>query len=221
MSKISVVAGQGGVRERVLAVAERLCSEVGLEKISVRDIASEAKVSLSAVNYHFGSKTGLLEHLVRLRFDEIDAVREPMLKRLEASSRPALREILYALFAPNIFWLFNDPPRLVSSQFLAKALVTPIQEIQKIIDESVSHLSRFVDLLQYCLPSLPRLEIYWRLHFTMGIVRMDMWDLERLRRFSDGLCDTSNMDNVVNRAIDYAEAGFRSFPSVAHGAHLG
>ena len=52
-------------RERILDVAERLFMERGYEATSLRMVTGAAEVNLAAVNYHFGSKEGLLREVFR------------------------------------------------------------------------------------------------------------------------------------------------------------
>jgi len=51
-------------RQRILVVAERLFAERGIGFVSVRDITTEARANTAAINYHFGSKDGLLEAII-------------------------------------------------------------------------------------------------------------------------------------------------------------
>jgi AcrR family transcriptional regulator len=49
-----------GNREDLLAGAKRCLAEKGYERTTVRDIATEAGVSMAAIGYHFGSREALL-----------------------------------------------------------------------------------------------------------------------------------------------------------------
>ena len=51
-------------RDRILAAARRIVAERGLAELSVQNVASEARVSKSAISYHFGSKDGLILALI-------------------------------------------------------------------------------------------------------------------------------------------------------------
>ena len=54
-------------RERILDVAERQFMENVYEAISTRAITSVAELNLGSINYHFGSKEGLLREVFRRR----------------------------------------------------------------------------------------------------------------------------------------------------------
>ncbi len=66
-------------REHLLEVATRLFARRGYSGTGLRKLAEEAGAALSMVNYHFGSKQGLLEAI----FDDFHA-------RYAAALRPAL-----------------------------------------------------------------------------------------------------------------------------------
>ncbi|MBF6331271.1 TetR/AcrR family transcriptional regulator [Nocardia transvalensis] len=53
-----------GNREDLLAGARRAILERGLAKVTARDIASAAGVSLAAIGYHFGSKDRLISEAI-------------------------------------------------------------------------------------------------------------------------------------------------------------
>jgi AcrR family transcriptional regulator len=54
-----------GNREDLLAAAKKVILERGLAKVTARDIAGAAGVSLAAIGYHFGSKDRLRGRGVR------------------------------------------------------------------------------------------------------------------------------------------------------------
>ena len=61
---------QAATKAAVFNAAERLFALHGFQNVSVRDITAEAGVNLAAVNYHFGSKDGLLFEIFRRRSAE-------------------------------------------------------------------------------------------------------------------------------------------------------
>jgi AcrR family transcriptional regulator len=55
-----------GNREDLLAAAKKVILERGLAKVTARDIAGTAGVSLAAIGYHFGSKDRLISEAVTM-----------------------------------------------------------------------------------------------------------------------------------------------------------
>lgn len=63
-------------RDQILDAAARLFAEKGYGGAGMREIASEAGVALSMINYYFGSKQGVLEELLeRMHTRYVEAVR--------------------------------------------------------------------------------------------------------------------------------------------------
>ncbi|HWK41398.1 MAG TPA: TetR/AcrR family transcriptional regulator [Croceibacterium sp.] len=193
--------------ERVLAATERLCAERGLELVSIRDIAREAGVSLSVIYHHFGSKIDLLKTLIERRLGELFCLRQPMIDRLEAQAQPSLEELLYAMIAPLSLLRKRGKDGEITGLFLARVLISTVPEIKHEIDRGAGRLTQIVDLAQRAAPHLSRVDVCWRLHFTLGIERMHQWDYDRLEIMSEGACAQS-VDEAINRAVAFAKAGF-------------
>ncbi|MEV7422197.1 TetR/AcrR family transcriptional regulator [Streptomyces sp. NPDC091212] len=83
----------GGVRlptpDMLLHTAECLFAENGIATVSNRRVAEVAgAANNSAVNYHYGSKTGLLLAIVRKHNADLEAIRLRMLAEVEGSDNP-------------------------------------------------------------------------------------------------------------------------------------
>ncbi|MGH6994035.1 MAG: TetR/AcrR family transcriptional regulator, partial [Caulobacteraceae bacterium] len=133
---------EAATKQQVLAVAERLFAIDGFQNVSVRDITAAAGVNLASVNYHFGSKDGLLFEIFRRRTAELNRERARMLH--EASDRfggkPPVREILRALFEPPLRWGTSEAGRDLSVQFIIRARSEGTEAMRHAISTDVSHL---------------------------------------------------------------------------------
>jgi len=194
--------------QRILDIAERLCAERGLEAVSIRDIASEARVSLSVIYHHFGSKAGLLKAILHRRMADLDALRGPLFAELAEQPVPDLEKLLYAIIAPLALLRGRGEEGRIGVQFLSRVLLSTLPEMQEEVEASVSGLKLLVDLAKRAVPHLERKEICWRLHFTFGIEHMTHGDYERLEIMSEGLCDGQAVDESIQRAIGFAKAAF-------------
>jgi AcrR family transcriptional regulator len=195
----------------VFAAAERLFAVHGFQKVSVRDITAEAGVNLASVNYHFGSKDALLFAIFKARTAELNRARARMLH--EAADRhqgkPPVREILEALIAPPVRW--HDPrgDRRISVQFLIRARGEGTEAMREVLATDVSHLRRFADALMAARPELAPEEVYWRLHFSLGMIHNNRFaEFDRLHTLSDGATRESDTQGLLGRMLDFAEAGF-------------
>lgn len=88
----------------ILAAAERLYAERGLEGVSLREITEAAgQRNNAAVHYHFGGRDGLVQALFERRYAALEARRAVMLAELDAEGRggdvEALTRVLVLPFA--------------------------------------------------------------------------------------------------------------------------
>jgi len=202
---------EAATKQLVFNAAERLFALHGFQNVSVRDITAEAGVNLASVNYHFGSKDALLFEIFRRRTTELNRERARMLH--EANDRndgkPPVREILAALFTPPLRWLDPTNDRRISLQFLIRARSEGTAEIREVLSSDVSHLKRFADALIAARSDLPPGEAYWRLHFVLGMIHQNRFmELDRLHVLSEGATREGEIDALLVRMLDFAEAGF-------------
>jgi hypothetical protein len=94
-------------------------------------------------------------------------------------------------------------------QFIIRSRSEGTEAMKESLRTDVSHLRRFADALIAALPHLPPEEIYWRLHFALGMIHNNRFaEFDRLHALSDGLTRESDVDALLKRMIDFAEAGF-------------
>jgi AcrR family transcriptional regulator len=202
---------EAATKAAVFCSAERLFALHGFQNVSVRDITADAGVNLASVNYHFGSKDALLFEIFRRRTAELNRERARMLH--EANDRhggkPPVREILEALFTPPLKWASPDNDRRISVQFIIRSRSEGTAEMREALTKDVSHLARFADALIAAQPNLPPETVYWRLHFCLGMVHNNRFaEFDRLHVLSDGATREGDVDVLLNRMLDFAEAGF-------------
>ena len=72
-------------------MAERLFAEHGVDAVSLRQIMKVAGVNISLINYHFGTKEGLLRAIFAKRIEPLNQKRLAMLEEAESSIRCSKR----------------------------------------------------------------------------------------------------------------------------------
>ena len=87
-------------KTRILDAAEKLFAEKGLDATSHRDLTRAAGVNLAAINYHFGSKQGVLAAVFERRIGPINTERLARLDEVEKGGHADLESILRAFLAP-------------------------------------------------------------------------------------------------------------------------
>ncbi len=206
-----VADNDAATKAAVLSAAERLFAIQGFRNVSVRDITAEAGVNLASINYHFGSKDALLFEIFRRRTTELSRERARMLH--EATSRhggnPPVRDILNALIEPPMRWAGRGDAHRIAMQFIIRARSEGTEAVREVLRTDVSHLRRFADALIAARPDLPPEEIYWRLHFTLGMIHNNRFaEFDRLHALSDGATREGDVETLLKRMLDFAEAGF-------------
>jgi len=88
-------------RARIVAAAERLFAERGIDATSLAEISKAASQrNRSAVQYHFGGKEGVIHAVLDKHTPGIELRRHAMLDEIEAAGPPQLRELAQALVLP-------------------------------------------------------------------------------------------------------------------------
>jgi TetR/AcrR family transcriptional regulator, regulator of cefoperazone and chloramphenicol sensitivity len=112
-------------RERLLDVAEVLFDRHGIDGVSARAVVTAAGMrNTGAVNYHFGTRLGMVRAVLERRRDHIELVRNAMLDALEAVGPVAPRNALYVALRPLID-LLADPAGRRHMRLLQQAWFHP------------------------------------------------------------------------------------------------
>lgn len=174
-------------RDRILNAAEALFAEHGFERASMRLLTAEANVNLAAVNYHFGSKEGLIRAVFERRLAPLNAERLAALDALEldaANRTPDPARIIEAFFGPVLRMSMEQPateargrsrqaaPASGGHRFirlLGRAHTESRPAIRELLEgQYVEVVARFKAALVRALPQLPEKELAWRMHFMLG-----------------------------------------------------
>lgn len=199
-------------QQAIFDAAEQLCAEYGLEVVSVRDIARAAGVNLSAINYYFGSRTNLIVSILRTRLNELESERRALIEALQHQDPPNVRDILRAVLLPLSRWRRAGSNRQYALMYLSRSLSAAEPELRQETAVCAKNFHAVIDLLQRALPAYSRTEICWRFHFLMGIEHLNTYDADRLRVLSDSACRADDQDETLERAVDFALAGFLAPP---------
>jgi len=222
---IAEVRGPAMTKARILDAAEALFMEHGFEATSLRAITAAAAVNLAAVNYHFGSKEELFQAVLTRRLDPMNQERVDLLTELERAYGPAplpCDRILSAMFIPALK-LARDPARGGKNflRLLGRAYADPAPFIRKFLAEQYAvMIARFKAAFARALPSLPKKELSWRLHFIMGALSYTLAGTDALRLIAELTpAETANDELLLNRLAPFLLAGLQSpVPELADAA---
>jgi AcrR family transcriptional regulator len=95
---------------QIILVAERLFAEASIESVSLREIAAKADMrNHFAVQYHFGSREGLVRSVFSYRMIQMEERRSRMLTAAERSGTlHDIRTLLEIIFLPQLDVLDSD-----------------------------------------------------------------------------------------------------------------
>jgi AcrR family transcriptional regulator len=158
-------------RTRLLDAAERLFAERGIRATPLRQITGEAGANLAAVNYHFGSKTELVQEVYARRIRPLNEERLRRLRHVEAAAgkrAPALEPVLHAFLAP-MHEMCGSPEAGPFLQLMARANLEPDADIRALVHRQFREAGmQFFAALERALPDLPPAAIFLRFRFLLG-----------------------------------------------------
>jgi AcrR family transcriptional regulator len=124
-------------RERLLDAAREVFSELGFQGATVREICRRAEANVAAVNYHFGSKDGLLAEA--LHFESLRMLQET---NARAATCPEAR---LSLFIREFMHMLLDETRDSSQcRIMARELADPTPALDKIVREAIAPLHDYL-----------------------------------------------------------------------------
>ncbi|PLC55774.1 TetR family transcriptional regulator [Pollutimonas nitritireducens] len=206
-------------RTVILDAAEQLFADQGHDNTSMRQITAAAGVNLSAVNYHFGSKDGLVHAVFQRRLAALNQERLDLLNALEdaAQGQPLKpSQIVESFFGP----LVRHATRASHGQkafvpLLERSMSDPGGFIRTMfIDEHTGVIERFKQALLKSLPDVPEDEIVWRFHFMLGATSYAISGTETLRlamnwpKPESG--DASDAEMLLARLLSFLLGGLRA-----------
>ena len=201
---------EASASQSLLEAAQRLFAQEGFDKVSMRALTQEAGVNLAAVNYHFGSKQGLIDAVVsgyvnpvneeRLRL--LDAAEEAgavTLERiLDCFMRPVLEAVHRSAISEKLFF------QLMGRCMNAQSIKTMPESVMGLFEQVVM---RYPRAIRAVLPEVDAREILWRLHFTVGVMIHVLIHTEGLLHIAKAMLGRPSLEEILTMAKGYCVAG--------------
>ncbi|MEM5788918.1 MAG: TetR family transcriptional regulator, partial [Syntrophobacteraceae bacterium] len=207
------MADKQSTKERIMKVAQRLFADRGLDGTSMRDITDTAGVNLASVNYHFGSKDGLISAVFERHLTPVNEERLAMLDEAETSTEgPAgLGKVLEAFIRPAITRAM-DPNQGDDSfvRLMGRCLSEPEAYAEKHIYTHFEKLAeRFNIALARAVPGLAADEVFWRMIFVAGALHyaLHVSSTNKLPMKPD---NPPGAENLIRQLIAFTVAGMKS-----------
>lgn len=206
----------GDTKESILDAAETLFAEQGFSGTSLRTITAAAGVNIASVNYHFGSKEALIEAVFARRLLPMNDERLRRLAALETAHAGAaipLGELVEAFIAPAME-LSRDTAG--GGQQFIRLLGRSYTEPSPALHEQVrgmyeAVIERFKPAFARSLPHLPTDELYWRMHFMVGVLAYCMAGTDMMRLIAScRLNDALDSAALTQRLVTFLEAGLNA-----------
>ena len=201
-------------RERIIDTALELFARKGLDGASMREITETAGVNLAAVNYHFGSKDGLMSEVFKRHLSTVNQARIAMLDAVEASTPygpPVLESILEAFIRPLIVRaLVAEKGNDSFLRLMGRCLSEPPEYSKKhILPHFEVLVQRFTAAVSKALPELTREEAFRRFGFVAGALHYAL----HTRTLDDVFVKPEKpleAEELVQELIAFAAAGLRA-----------
>ncbi|NKB48670.1 MAG: TetR family transcriptional regulator [Alphaproteobacteria bacterium] len=199
-------------RARILDSAEYLFSEHGVNGASLRTIVAHAGVNTAAINYHFGSKKGLLEAVFARR---ILPIAEERLKQLTAcrdgdGRPPLLHQIISAFLEPGMRGRHGGA---TFARLRARMAADASDDTRALMAHYFDGSStQFLEALAAALPDLPARDLHWRFHYLLGTMVYTMANPGRIQALTNNSCNPSDMDASLAYLVPYLAQCFQADP---------
>jgi AcrR family transcriptional regulator len=200
-------------RDRILDVAEELFALHGYDGVTLRRIATHARVDVALASYHFGKKLDLFKAVFDRRAAYLNESRRDALRRCQAAAGPAgpdVEQIIEAFLRPLelaqetgdagwrhylalIAYINNSPywgPKMMSSLF----------------DDLVQE---FIVALRKALPGASDEDLYWCYNNLSGALTLTLAQTGRIDKLSGGRCRSADFEGAYDHMIPFVAAGFR------------
>lgn len=198
---------------RILRAAEKLFAEQGFKGTTMRQITTEADVNLAAVNYHFGSKTGLIHAVAGHTLEPLCQDIEAALAEHGRTEVVPLGPLLNILASALVRIHQSNPYALsVLMRCLEQAYRPNQAELQAfLLNTYGARLHHFLQHLRHGSGVEGESEFFWRLHFLLGSVVFTLSNLHALVALdAESDSDETALEPVLRRLVPVLTAGMQA-----------
>ena len=201
---------RSGARQQLIAAAEQLFAESGIDAVSLRQInVAAGQKNSSAAHYHFGSKQALILAIYSTRMEHVNQRRIMMLEQIKlASKQRNIRDLIEAIVYPIVAEIDADTSGRHYIRFMAQAIGHPqLDLIELWQQEHGEGLATTLQLLRAALPDLPEPLFGQRFGLVFEQIVHSLADREKLRGTAqdnfkvDGKLFVSNLIDVISGSM--------------------
>lgn len=201
-------------KRRLLEEAEKLFADHGFDVVSIRDITKAAEANSAAVNYHFGSKDGLIAMVVSRYLVPINEKRLAELDSLEKQhgSRPVPIELLLDAMVRPMAGVVrkSELSERLFYKLLGRIFSLQHEGFPPVVEDQVKRLgNRFRKALARHFPQLSEEELAWKIQFVVGAMIHTLIHQEWMNRMTGGAAGMPSVEVTLERFVRFAAAGLR------------
>lgn len=198
---------------RIVLAAEALFAEQGFIETTMRQITARADVNLAAVNYHYGSKNGLIEAVAQRFLEPLcDQLDQRLADRsIQENQFPSVEELLEILMRALLVVKEVNPHALSLFMRLLDLAYAPGQEGLRafLIQGYGSRVQPLIELVRRNAAPVEEDEFFWRLHFLLGAMIFTLSNYATLSAFSAPEFEV-DVERTLHRMIPVISAGFQA-----------
>lgn len=197
-------------KNRILDAAEVLFAERGFSDTSLRLITGEAEVNLASVNYHFGSKKELIQAVLDRYLVLFMPRLDERLQALLLRSNLTLVEVFDAFVEPLLSLSevrYNGPTLFM--QLLGRGYMDSQGHLRRFITTHYGGvMGRITKAISKAYPELSAVDLFWRLHFTLGTAVFTMASADALRDIARAdFGQQLDVEELIRSVIPYLASG--------------
>jgi AcrR family transcriptional regulator len=207
---------QDDTKEKLLNHAERLFAEKGIAATSIRDLTQATGVNVASVNYHFGSKRGLVDQVLKRRIIPLNQARTECLQVVlktaaVAGERPSIEDLLRALIEPTFEFAATLPESRYFFEMVSRAMSGPDAQVRNIFLQHSKPLFQLVYAAMHkALPELPPAVLLMRLHFSVGALHSAMQMIGAKEPLLGSQMETGNPSAIVEMLLPFLSSGMQA-----------
>jgi len=204
-----------GTAANIVRAAETLFAEQGFTDTTVRQITARADVNLAAVNYHFGSKKGLIQAVAEKFLGPLCLnIEQALEQRLAASSQSVSLEEMLEILMRALLGVNRDNDHALSvfMRLLDLAYMKHQEDLRDfLIERYGSRVQQFISLVRSDAAPMEDDEFFWRLHFLLGSITFTLSNFHTLnaierKEFESG----AEVERILHRMVPVLTAGLQA-----------
>ena len=198
---------QTDTKTRIMDTAEQLFARDGFHITSLRTLA---------VNYHFGSKEGLLQAVITRRLLPLDEIRQQkisaVLAQAEAAGKPpSAKDLLNSFIGPTLDFRNSGPGARDFISLIGRSLSEPDETVRKYFIRQVLPTFKLLAAgLQKALPEIPEKILLARLQFALGSMSHMMSSRARPDQMGNSFPAPLADQQMVAELINFVSAGLEA-----------